>query len=298
MIDRKRNLSGSPLRVPRARLVRFLVIGASTLLALTAGRGTGAWGAEPGREVVVRRGLLSVDLREAPLAEVLRSIGEQSGLRVTVADEVSAQVTETFTNVPLEQGIRRLARWHSLVAIYVASERAGGVPELAELRVYGMSVRASGEVGAAMDRQDGMDPASLVAAEPGAAAPSVALRIQGLRRLAQTGDQAAVAPLAQALTRDREPQVRAEAAIGLATVGGEAALAALTEALTDENVSVRLRVADALGRFQDDRARQMLDQMGHDDSEPRVRRRATAILEVWRRQGRAPGFAVEDGTRR
>lgn len=297
MVDWQRNLPCSGFRLARGRLARLLVIGASALLVLTGPR-AGVWGAEPGQEVVVRRGLLSVDLRDAPLAEVLRAIGAQSGLRVTVADEVSAQVTETFTNVPLEQGVRRLARWHSLVAIYVASEKEGGVPELAELRVYGMSAQPSGEVGAVMDRQDGMDPASLVAAEPGAAAPSVALRIQGVRRLAQTRDQTAVAPLAQVLTRDREPQVRAEAAVGLASIGGEAALAALTEALTDENVSVRLRVADALGRFQDDRAQQMLDKMGRDDSEPRVRRRASSILEVSRRRGRAAGVAGSDASQR
>ena len=68
--------------------------------------------------VDVRQSLLTVDIRNAPLADVLRVIGERAGLRVLIQGDVSTPVTVAFTGVPLDQGIKRLVRGHSFVLRY------------------------------------------------------------------------------------------------------------------------------------------------------------------------------------
>jgi HEAT repeat protein len=278
----------------RWRLAPLGLAAAVFSLGLALDRADAARAAEPRPDVTVREGRLTVDVQDAPLAEVLRAIGEKSRVRVTVGDDVDARITAALAGVPLDEGIRRLARGHSLVAVYRAPGDDPGAAELTEVRVYAPFPGAApspGQLGAA-SRLEAPGAASRSAAGAGAAGvPSVPLRIQGVRRFAMMRSEAVVPPLAQALTADRDPQVRAEAAIALATVGGEAALSALLEAAADENMAVRLRVADALGQFQDDRARATLDQMSRGDGEPQVRRRAASILAAWRRTGQTPPLA-------
>ncbi len=46
-------------------------------------------------EVVVEQGLLTVHVRNAPLADVLRTIGERVGLSVTIRGDVNTTVTHS-----------------------------------------------------------------------------------------------------------------------------------------------------------------------------------------------------------
>ncbi len=51
-------------------------------------------------DVKVRSGLLTVNLRDAPLADVLLAIGEQAGFRVLVRGNAKTTVTRSFSDVP------------------------------------------------------------------------------------------------------------------------------------------------------------------------------------------------------
>src|SRR3990172_7136099 len=45
-------------------------------------------------QVAIQHGLLTVDVREAPLADLLQMIGERAGLRVTIHGNVKTLVTD------------------------------------------------------------------------------------------------------------------------------------------------------------------------------------------------------------
>jgi len=60
--------------------------------------------------VTVSEGSLSVDLREAPVREVLTMIGRQAGLRVRIDAKATRMVSAQFTGMALDQGLRRLLR--------------------------------------------------------------------------------------------------------------------------------------------------------------------------------------------
>ncbi len=111
---RKRGLS-------RAMGLAGLLLIAAALLNLD-GRIARAEEASPATiEVAVRQGLLSVKLRDAPLADVLQAIGEQAGFRVIIRGDLSAPVTWSVTQGPVDKALRRLLQNTSSVLIYAPS---------------------------------------------------------------------------------------------------------------------------------------------------------------------------------
>src|SRR5262249_44370491 len=114
----------------RAHLRRLMYV--STLLislALTLyGGSLCAQGAEPTPpvplDVKIERGTLTVNVHNAPLAQVLRVIGERAGIQVTVRGDVSGPVTQSFAGVPLDDGIKRLTQGYSLVLIHAAAGKS------------------------------------------------------------------------------------------------------------------------------------------------------------------------------
>jgi type II secretory pathway component GspD/PulD (secretin) len=87
--------------------------------------------------VAVHGGQLSVDLREAPVQEVLAAIGQQAGLRVHVDASVQRTVTAQFTAMELEQGLRRLLRAASVSYSLRYVRNPAAIVVLEEVRVFG-----------------------------------------------------------------------------------------------------------------------------------------------------------------
>jgi len=80
------------------------------------------------------------------------------------------------------------------------------------------------------------------------------------------GDERAVEPLIQAL-KDENWSVRVEAANALGTIGDKKAVEPLIQALKDENWSVRAEAANALGMIGDEKAVEPLIQVLQDKNE-------------------------------
>ena len=108
------------------------------LIVLTAW--TSAWSLrslKAGMLVAVHDGQLSVDLREAPVREVLAAIGQQAGLRVHVDGAANRTVNAQFTDVELDQGLRRLLRAASLSYALLYAQGPAAMVVLQEVRVFG-----------------------------------------------------------------------------------------------------------------------------------------------------------------
>src|SRR5262245_11863269 len=69
-------------------------------------------------EVTATPSHVNVTAHETPLADVLRAIGQQAGVKIVLRGELNTPVTATLANVPLDEAIRRLSRFHSVVLIY------------------------------------------------------------------------------------------------------------------------------------------------------------------------------------
>jgi hypothetical protein len=65
-------------------------------------------GRAPRLQVVVHQGRLSVDLWEADVGEVLAQIHQQAGISISVSPGPKHTVSVQFTDVALDQGLRRL----------------------------------------------------------------------------------------------------------------------------------------------------------------------------------------------
>jgi len=227
----------------------------------------------------IQRGLLTVDLRDAPLAEVLRAIGERAGLKVAIDGEASSLVTESFAGVPLEEGIKRLVGDASLVFKYAASPGDASAVALSEVWIY---VRSPGDqevTGADVNEQPDVATSenwvnqALLRPEPVA-------RLDAVRELARQPEEATVGVLGQILSGDEDPIVRREAAAALGRVGGAEAAAALTPALSDKEPAVRMQAVRAIGRIGDDGGAQALGAVLSGDPDPLVRRLAVRALSA------------------
>ena len=107
-------------------------------IALTAW--TSAWPLRPLEArlpVTVREGQLSVNLRAAPVREVLAAISQQTGLRVRVDASVNGTVDAQFMNMALDQGLRRLLRAAALSYSLLYAPGPAATDILHEVRVFG-----------------------------------------------------------------------------------------------------------------------------------------------------------------
>jgi hypothetical protein len=82
--------------------------GVASLLALLLVAVAQPWAGGPRLQVVVHQGRLSVDLWEADLGEVLAQIHQQTGISIRVSQSPVQTLSIQFTDVPLDQGLRRL----------------------------------------------------------------------------------------------------------------------------------------------------------------------------------------------
>src|SRR5215472_9953499 len=89
---------------------------------------------------VEQGGLLSVDVRDAPMREVLRIVGEQAAVAITVQGDTDERVTDSFTSLGLEDGVRRIAQGYAVIMIWGAQGR------LAEVRVYKTALPGGGGI--------------------------------------------------------------------------------------------------------------------------------------------------------
>jgi hypothetical protein len=76
---------------------------------------------------------VSLTARETPLADVLRAIGEQAGVKVVLRGDFNPLVMQILADVPLDAAIQRLSRWHSVVLIYDTSTRGADDPVLQKI---------------------------------------------------------------------------------------------------------------------------------------------------------------------
>lgn len=220
-------------------------------------------------EVDVRGDALTVDVRGAPLAELLRTIATKAGIDLTFRGDIDTVVAESFAGLPLEEGIRRLARGHSVTATYAVSTEAPTREVLTGIWVVG--------------RATAIDSARAPEGEdsPSATADPFVARIGEIRNLADEagrGNEAAAVRLVDVSVSEPEVRVREQAVAALARIAGPLVEPALTVALDDAEPSVRVRAVRGLRGTGTETAVASLARASTDDADPEVRLAALSAL--------------------
>ena len=222
---------------------------------------------------------LTVDVQNAPLAQVLQIIGERACIDVTLHGDFSTPVTQSFVGLPLEEGIRRLARGHSVAVTYGTSTDESGQSMLTGVWVIGKS---SPGAGAASDSSPSSPKAEQADSRVAEATESqLAPRIGEIQRLADDagrGGEAALARLTDIGAQDADAALRQQAVAALGRLTSSAVEPALVAALADTDVEVRLRAVRGLRRFGTDTAVQSIAEVSLADADPQVRLAAVTAL--------------------
>ena len=230
-------------------------------------------------DVQVSVGQLTVDLRDAPLAQVLQLIGERACIEVTLHGDFSAPVTQAFAALPLEEGIRRLAGGRSVAVTYGAAAGESGQAMLTRVWVMGKS---SPGAGAASDSspsspKDEQADSRVAEATESQLAPQIG-EIQRLADDAGRGGETALARLTDIGALDADAALRQQAVAALGRLTSSAVEPALVAALADTDVEVRLRAVRGLRRFGTDTAVQSIAEVSLADADPQVRLAAVTAL--------------------
>ena len=253
--------------------------------------GQNAWAAQDAPpatdEVAVREGLLSVNLRDAPMADVLLAIGTQAGFEVIIRGDLSAPVTRSFTDLPLDKGIRRVVGDGSLIMIYAPSRGRGEVRALVKVIALGAGDNAAAGTAPLARKMPGKKTRVSQDTVTVNLSDDREDRLRAVQRLAIVPDAAATKDLTVLLSRDEDPLIRQIAAIALGNVGGADAGAALTAALEDEDSLVRERAIQALAKWGPEAVGSLIKTL-MDDPDAAVRRQAALGL------GRMSGVGALD----
>jgi hypothetical protein len=211
-------------------------------------------------EVSAHASLLTVRILAAPLSDVLRAIAARTKVTIKLRGDLTTPVTAIFAQVPLDEGLKRLARGHSVCLFYGAAGPTGA-GSLREAWVIASQHRSGGPPGSDPNRR--------------------AAWLAQVQALSARRDATAFHALARLVARDDDPTIRAQAALAL---GGFAALDAgpvLIEALAnDPHPHVRRMAARALGLLRTEDARRALERAST-DVDPGVRREAARAVSRW-----------------
>lgn len=90
----------------------------------------------PHGHVAVQQGRLSVDLRNADVAEVFTQIERQAEIPIIIDPMDRQPVSAQFSNIELEQGLRRLMRLASLSYTILYTLKPDGTVRMKEVRVF------------------------------------------------------------------------------------------------------------------------------------------------------------------
>ena len=223
----------------------------------------------PARNIVVsaENGLLSVDVGAVPIADVLRSIAEQTGAKLKIHGNPGVTVPLRANDMTLEDGIRRLLRGQASFGIVIKYKRpvadpGARVPTLIVVFVAPGSPAEGAWPSRSAEGGKVKAAAPQIPAEPEHARQTRFERLVEVHDLAQSGGPDAAESLAWLLSTSEDPKVRRSAAKALGKFGdNHVARTALIAALWDQDLRPRMAAIKSLARVGGDGAAQALAQI-------------------------------------
>ena len=221
--------------------------------------------------IELKDGLLTADIHDTPLPQVLEEIGKLAGFKVVQVGDFNdfRRVNSNFSDLPVQTAVERLVANANRIFFYRqdATVKSGRV--LSQLWLLG-----PGEAGADTTQRS-EEVSGLQHEEP-------LIRSQAVLRLVQQeGAEAVLEKLTVLLQSDPDPLVRSRVASALGSLGNERAVSELESALQDPHVTVRTQSMTALGQIGGDRAVMALGSVLTDEGIDPVER-VIAAQTLWK----------------
>lgn len=270
-------LSDSGGKRPAARAA----VTAAALVLCTVPLATPAGAAD----VAVEDGRLSADLGNAvPIADVLATVAQKTGAKLTVRGELGTARPQSFAGVPLAEALPRLVQPNGLILQF--APQTGGGRKLVAIRAVAPGAAGDPALAGRPQVSRSGDPRSrqipgLWSYEKGdEVLPSVDERVSRLAKIAQARGEASAAAVIYVLTADPENAVRRSAIGLLAGMRNAEARQALMQAAADADPEVRADSLKALAHRPGDKPVALLTQAAKGDGDPSVRIAAFDLLSA------------------
>lgn len=223
--------------------------------------------------------LLSVQVENVALGDVLQRIARQGGFPIDMPQPPNKTISATFNDVPLELGLLKLLETCSAVVVYKSE------PELGSVAIEKLYVLSPSPVRVANGAVVKNNANKVFEAELSQADilfnkdMSVAERYSAMRRWMNRPDETTIPEVARLLAETEDSGLRRMAMVGLERTKGPLAIAALSDALShNDDEVVRIRAVRSLGRKLGIEALPDLASVALEDSSAAVRRVAVVTL--------------------
>lgn len=233
-------------------------------------------------EVNLKKGTLSVQLSNRPLADVLKIIGDEVGFRLMVFGSLESRITQDFSNLPLSEGIRRLVGNRSVAIMYRivdAPENRKELQDIKEVWVFD-SAEAAGDGPVSETQEEGLK-IDVTVVSPETESPKDPEETSPVQADAAGIKAAATYPLfdkesdvgywADRLINSEDRSGREQAITELERIGSDEAVTAIAIAFADNDAELRRHAVESLGRIDNDKVVQLLGQALLGDRDPTVR---------------------------
>ena len=208
--------------------------------------------ADPAFVVRAKNNTLTLRAANAPLQDVLNEIVDQLEIPLVVHGELKGLLSAEFSEVPLEEGLKRLIGGFNHVFIYDAAKVGQEDPPLRKIIIYAENTQGMGErppprsIAPSPQPSQGQEKIPFDVLVKALNDKDPENREDAVDSLAESGDARAVSHLTKVLLNDQDEDVRESAAMALEDLGDERAVAPLIKALEDPYAGVRESAVDAL----------------------------------------------------
>lgn len=242
---------------------------------------------EPIIDITVQDNLISANLVDAPLIDVLQRVKQEFGFKAHFHGDLTERLTLSFTDIPLDKCLRQLTINHSLsVASLPTTTKAperNEAKQIAEVWVISRSETSKTPYTA---------PAAPLRPPPDPTNDMVD-GSEGSSEQSENGDLESV-PLDQLLNNpEAERSAQLKAIKNLAEIGDSTSVLTMAEFLGSEDLELRQMLVKAISSVQNEQSTQVLGQVIRTDSDPVIRKIALRALGKRRDDNDAQVFLEE-----
>ena len=201
--------------------------------------------------VVIEDGRLWATLRDAPLEDAIRAIGESTPFDVKFHGELTSTISKQFHGMPVNDALHQMLENNSWIGKH---DQAG---RITRLDVYGLPglAKSDDSPGSPQANKSKVGPPETARSQTQSDPATRWNRLETIQKLALEQPDGAADALASMLVEDEDAMLRWNAAIALADIPDRLASQVLVDTLVNygDEPAVRRLAAWALGRRQDSR---------------------------------------------
>lgn len=229
-------------------------------------------------EVNVHKGSVSINVENASLREILLRISDEAGIRLVLYGGLQMPITQSFSNVPLTEGIRRLVGNHSVAILQrmVAGPDARKVlQDIVEVWVVDTagSEKVSRITDSEPEKLKSVPQANISknSIQNNESQPNISDIREKIQTQHQFEEDTEVGYWARILVTNHDRTIREQAITELERIGSEPAVAAIAIMIGDDDAQIRRHAVESLGNMDNDHTTPLVGQALIGDKDPSVR---------------------------